>query len=97
MENVLLTLGERGMSLFERKGGVTHVPTMARKVADVSGAGDTVVSTLTMALAAGADVREASTLANVAGGIVCGEVGIVPVNPSVLRETALHLANGKGA
>ena len=97
VENVLLTLGERGMSLFERKGGVTHVPTMARKVADVSGAGDTVVSTLTMALAAGADVREASTLANVAGGIVCGEVGIVPVNPSVLRETALHLANGKGA
>ena len=97
VENVLLTLGERGMSLFERKGGVTHVPTMARKVADVSGAGDTVVSTLTMALAAGADVREASTLANVAGGIVCGEVGNVPVNPSLLRETALHLANGKGA
>ncbi|MEX1277090.1 MAG: D-glycero-beta-D-manno-heptose-7-phosphate kinase [Bacteroidota bacterium] len=95
-DNVLLTLGERGMSLFESAGGVTHVPTMARKVADVSGAGDTVISTLTMALAAGADVREASTLANVAGGIVCGEVGIVPVNPSVLRETALHLANGGG-
>lgn len=95
-ENVLLTLGERGMSLFESAGKVTHVPTMARKVADVSGAGDTVISTLTMAMAAGANVREASTLANVAGGIVCGEVGIASVNPSVLRETALHLTNGRG-
>lgn len=66
-ENVLLTLGERGMTLVEGTGQTTHVPTAARKVADVSGAGDTVISTLTMALAAGATIREASMLANVAG------------------------------
>ena len=95
-ENVLLTLGERGMTLVERGGAAVHVPTMARKVADVSGAGDTVISTLTMALAAGATVREASMLANYAGGIVCGEVGIVPIDVNVLRETVLDAMNHPG-
>ena len=88
-ESVLLTLGESGMSLFERGGEATHVPTAARKVADVSGAGDTVISTLTMALAAGASIKEASSLANFAGGVVCGEVGIVPIDRSLLLQTAL--------
>ncbi len=82
--NVLLTLGERGMSLFEHSGTVTHVPTQAKKVADVSGAGDTVISTLTMALVGGASIKEASTLANYAGGVVCGEVGIVPIEREAL-------------
>lgn len=88
-ESVLLTLGERGMSLFERGGGTTHVPTAARKVADVSGAGDTVISTLTVALAAGASIKEASSLANFAGGVVCGEVGIVRIDRSLLFQTVL--------
>ncbi len=92
-ESVLLTLGERGMSLFERHGGTTHVPTAARKVADVSGAGDTVISTLTMALAAGASIKEASTLANFAGGVVCGEVGIVPIERTALYQTVLDTVN----
>ena len=95
-ENVLLTLGERGMTLVERGGAAVHVPTMARKVADVSGAGDTVISTLTMALAAGATVREASMLANFAGGIVCGEVGIVPIDVNVLRDTVIEAMNHPG-
>ncbi len=69
---------------------------MARNVADVSGAGDTVISTLTMALAAGATIREASMLANFAGGIVCGEVGIVPIDVNVLRETVLDSMNHPG-
>ena len=86
-ENVLLTLGEKGMTLFERAGAITNVPTAARKVADVSGAGDTVVSTLTISLASGASIREAAALANVAGGIVCGEVGIVPINRDALFES----------
>jgi len=89
-ENVLLTLGERGMSLFERNGKTTHVPTKARHVADVSGAGDTVISTLTMAIAAGATIQEAATMSNHAGGIVCGEVGIVPIDPKVLYDAVLH-------
>lgn len=87
-ENVLLTLGERGMTLVEGGGQMTHVPTAARKVADVSGAGDTVISTLTMMLAAGGSICEASMLANVAGGIVCGEAGIVPIDAGELRKSA---------
>jgi len=88
-KSVLLTLGEQGMSLFESDGAVHHVPTRARNVADVSGAGDTVISTLTMALAGGATVREAATLANFAGGVVCGYVGIVPIDRNELAEQVL--------
>jgi len=76
---VLLTLGEGGIAVFEKGKPEKRMPTKARKVADVSGAGDTVISTLTMALAAGADIIEASYLANYAGGIVCEEIGIVPI------------------
>jgi rfaE bifunctional protein kinase chain/domain len=89
-ENVLMTLGERGMALFERSGETSFVPTHARHVADVSGAGDTVVATLTIALAAGAGTKEAAALANHAGGIVCGEVGIVPIGKSALFGAVLH-------
>ena len=88
-KNILLTLGERGMSLFESNGKNSSMPTKALNVADVSGAGDTVISTLTMALAAGADILEASYLANYAGGIVCEEVGIVPIELDKLFNTVL--------
>ena len=94
-DNVLLTMGEQGMALFEHSGEVSRVATHARHVADVSGAGDTVVSTLTVALAAGATVKEAAALANIAGGIVCGEVGIVPVDKSELFTTA-EQTDGRG-
>lgn len=92
-QNVLLTLGEQGMSLFESNGNVTFVPTRARNVADVSGAGDTVIATLTMALAGGANIKEAATLANYAGGIVCAYVGIVPINKEELRTFILESSN----
>ncbi|MBI2619356.1 MAG: D-glycero-beta-D-manno-heptose-7-phosphate kinase [Ignavibacteriales bacterium] len=88
-ESVLLTLGEKGMSLFEQSGTVTHVSTQAKHVADVSGAGDTVISTLTMSLVGGASIKEASTLANYAGGVVCGEVGIVPIEREVLLNAIM--------
>ncbi len=84
---VLLTLGEGGLAIFEKDKPVRRMPTKARKVADVSGAGDTVISTLTMALAAEADITEASYLANFAGGIVCGEIGIVPIELDKLFDT----------
>lgn len=84
---LLLTLSEEGMAIFEKGKPVRRMPTKARKVADVSGAGDTVISTLTMALAAGADIMEATYLANYAGGLVCEEVGIVPIEADVLFET----------
>jgi len=71
---VLITRGEDGMSLFLRDG-VTHIPTVARKVFDVTGAGDTVISAITLARAAGASFEDAAEIANHAAGIVVGEVG----------------------
>ena len=88
-EGILLTLGEQGMMLFERHGEVSHVSTKARHVADVSGAGDTVIATLTMALASGATMKESAAVANYAGGIVCGEVGIVPIDKQILFDSFL--------
>ena len=66
-----------------------RMPTKARKGADVSGAGDTVISTLTIALASGADIYEASLLANYGAGIVCGEVGIVPIERDKLFDSVV--------
>jgi D-glycero-beta-D-manno-heptose-7-phosphate kinase len=86
---VLLTLGEGGIAVFEDGDKERRMPTKAIKVADVSGAGDTVISTLTIGLAAGADIYEACFLANYAAGIVCGEVGIVPIEKELLFKTVL--------
>ena len=80
-ECVLITRGAEGMSLFEKGGRYTHLPTVAREVYDVTGAGDTVVSVVALALAAGADYPEACYLANHAAGIVIREVGTGPVRP----------------
>jgi rfaE bifunctional protein kinase chain/domain len=87
---VLLTLGEGGIAVFEKGDKERRMPTKARKVADVSGAGDTVISTLTIGLAAGADIYEACYLANYAAGVVCGEVGIVPIEKERLFDTILR-------
>jgi rfaE bifunctional protein kinase chain/domain len=92
-QNVLLTRGGQGMSLFEANGNTMHIPTMAEHVQDVSGAGDTVIATLTMALAGGAGIGEACVLANCAGGVVVGEVGIVPIDPARLVAAALRQSN----
>ena len=88
-EYVLLTLGEGGIAVFEKGDKEKRMPTKARKVADVSGAGDTVISTLTIGLAAGADIYEACYLANYAAGVVCGEVGIVSIEKQRLFDTIL--------
>jgi len=71
---VLVTMGERGMTLF-CEDGETYIPTMAKQVFDVTGAGDTVISTLTLGLAAGLQPEQAALLANLAAGVVVGEVG----------------------
>lgn len=88
-EFLLLTRGEKGMILFGKDSSIHTIPTRARKVADVSGAGDTVIATLTMALAAGAEIEEAATIANLAAGLVCEEVGVVPINRELLYQTLL--------
>jgi D-beta-D-heptose 7-phosphate kinase/D-beta-D-heptose 1-phosphate adenosyltransferase len=81
---VLVTRGAEGMSLFERGGRYTHLPTVAREVFDVTGAGDTVVSVAALALAAGADFPEACYLANHAAGVVIREIGTASCSPAQL-------------
>jgi D-beta-D-heptose 7-phosphate kinase/D-beta-D-heptose 1-phosphate adenosyltransferase len=78
--NVLITRGELGISLLDVTGKVTHIPTTAREVYDVTGAGDTVIATLALALAAGAQADEAAVIANHAAGIVVGKVGTATVS-----------------
>ena len=89
-QSVLLTQGAEGLSLFERSGDVSRVAARSRSVADVSGAGDTVISTMTAALTAGAGFKEAAQMANHAAGLVCKEVGIVPVQAAELRKIMLN-------
>jgi rfaE bifunctional protein kinase chain/domain len=83
---VLITRGEQGMSLFDHMGRVTHIPTVAREVFDVTGAGDTVISTLTLAMASGASMVDAARISNYAAGIVVGIVGTATVKPEELKQ-----------
>jgi len=82
VDNLLLTLGAEGMLLATKDGQITRIPTMAREVFDVSGAGDTVTAWVGTALAAGADVREAAHVANFAAGIEVGKAGVATVSPA---------------
>jgi D-beta-D-heptose 7-phosphate kinase/D-beta-D-heptose 1-phosphate adenosyltransferase len=83
--NVLVTLGEQGMMLFQRGEPPHHIPTRAREVFDVSGAGDTAIALLTLALAAGLNVIDAADMANHASGIVVGKIGTARIKPDELR------------
>jgi D-glycero-beta-D-manno-heptose-7-phosphate kinase len=82
VDNLLLTLGAEGMMLITRDGEVVRIPTMAREVYDVSGAGDTVTAWVGTALAAGATVAEAAHVANFAAGIEVGKAGVATVSPA---------------
>ena len=84
-DSVLITRGPDGMSLFE-PGRTVHIPTRAREVFDVSGAGDTVISTLTLALASGATIHQAAILSNYAAGIVVGKLGTATTDARELAE-----------
>lgn len=86
-ENILLTLGKDGMMLFESNGDVSSVPTRARRVADVSGAGDTAIATLSAAFSGGATIKEAASLSNYASGWVCEQPGIVSITTERLIQT----------
>ena len=92
---VLITRGEKGMTLFQEDGEITHIPTMAKEVFDVTGAGDTVISVLTLALAAGAPVKQAAMLSNYAAGIVVGEVGTATLKASELEDAVRNGVRGK--
>jgi rfaE bifunctional protein kinase chain/domain len=81
VDNLLVTLGSEGMVLVTKDGGLTQIPSIARQIYDVSGAGDTVTAWLGTALAAGASVREAAQLANYAAGVEVGKPGVATVTP----------------
>ncbi len=83
---VLITRGEQGMSLFEAGKPVVHIPTVAREVYDVTGAGDTVMGALSLALAAEADMHTAAVLANYAAGVVVGKRGTATVTRAELER-----------
>ncbi|HEX2643219.1 MAG TPA: PfkB family carbohydrate kinase, partial [Thermoanaerobaculia bacterium] len=84
---LLITRGSRGMSLFRAEGGTAHLPVSGTdQVADVTGAGDTVIGTFALALAAGADPLEATLLANYAGGVVVMKMGTATLTPDELRR-----------
>ncbi len=87
VELLVITLGPHGMYLLEQGGKPVHVPTRAREVFDVSGAGDTVISVCTLALAAGATHREAAELANYAAGIVVAKLGTAPCSADELLDS----------
>ena len=84
-ELLLITEGSKGVSLFDGKE-YYHIPTKARKVHDVSGAGDTVISTFTLSDVCGSTPKESAILANFAAGRVCEEVGVIPINITMLDE-----------
>ena len=84
LQALLLTRSEEGMSLYT-ESGVSHVKAQAREVFDVSGAGDTVIATLAVALAAGWSLERAMALANRAGGIVVGKLGTATVTSEELQ------------
>lgn len=91
-DNLVLTLGELGLRLYEKNGEEIikdSIKTRARNVADVSGAGDTVISTLAVCIACGASIKDAVTIANFAAGLVVEEVGIVPVDREKLIQQIL--------
>ena len=99
IDTVLVTRSRNGMTIVSGEGGVTHLGAEAREVFDVSGAGDTVVSALAAALAAGAHLERAAELANVAAGIVVGKVGTAAAYASdvtaALRHRDLSTAEAK--
>ncbi len=84
---LIVTRGEKGLLIFDKNLQITHIPTFAREVFDVSGAGDTVISTLTLCLACGCDIIESATIANHAAGSVCSKMGITPATLKDIKKS----------
>ena len=89
---LIIKRGEQGMTVFEKGKVPVHIPTVAREVFDVTGAGDTVIAAAALALLSGASITEAASLANAAAGIVVGKIGTASVSPQELRSALENLA-----
>lgn len=92
---LLITRGKDGMSIFQNDGLMTHIPTVARRVFDVTGAGDTVIAALVLGIASGLSPVEAALIANMAAGIVVGEVGTATVTAQQLRTAIEDFRRGQ--
>jgi len=90
LSGMIITRGAEGMSLVNTSGTVQHLPTLAREVFDVSGAGDTVIATLAAALSAGGSIFEAMNLANIAAGLVVGKTGTAVIRRDELLAALEH-------
>jgi bifunctional ADP-heptose synthase (sugar kinase/adenylyltransferase) len=94
IEMALVTLSEAGVYIrrhHDDKAETHRIPAFLRSIADVSGAGDTVVSTAALCLASGLDAGTLAAVSNIAGGLVCEEVGVVPVNRERLMQEVIRL------
>ena len=86
LESLLITRGEKGMALFEKNGDLTHIPTEAKTVYDVTGAGDTVIASLSVAKTAGATMKEASYISNIAASLAVARFGTARITNNELLE-----------
>jgi rfaE bifunctional protein kinase chain/domain len=96
IQNALVTLSENGLYISSKSGNqrfIHSIPAHVRSIADVSGAGDTVISIAALCVAKRCSPFEIATIANLAGGLVCEEVGVVPVNSEKLLTEVLKLGN----
>ncbi len=94
-KSILITRGADGMSIFRHGEEPTHIPTFARKVYDVTGAGDTVIATFVSAVCGGADLVEAAVVANAGAGLTVAEVGTASVTVPQLKAELIHnIKNG---
>jgi bifunctional ADP-heptose synthase (sugar kinase/adenylyltransferase) len=86
----MVTMSERGVMITNGKD-FHYIPAHIRKIADVSGAGDTVISVAALCFALALDIKQAAELSNLAGGLVCEEVGVVPIDKKKLEEEIVQL------
>jgi D-glycero-beta-D-manno-heptose-7-phosphate kinase len=86
-KNLVITRGEKGLYVYSDSDKVHHIPTFAREVFDVSGAGDTVISVLTLAICAGCDIHTAAVIANHAAGVVCAKMGTATASIREIRQS----------
>jgi D-beta-D-heptose 7-phosphate kinase/D-beta-D-heptose 1-phosphate adenosyltransferase len=91
LQALLITRSDRGMTLVQKDADVEHIPTRAREVYDVTGAGDTVIAVLATAMAAGEDITSAMTLANIAAGVVVGKLGTAHVTVAEIRQAVREM------
>jgi len=91
--NVLITRGEKGMSLFQKDGGIFHIPTKGKEVYNIIGAGDTVVAVATLALVSGASLKEAAMISNIAAGIKVSKIEYPTVSIDEIKKYIEYYEN----